>query len=359
MNVVHFTAFSPGKSGMYESTKDQIKYERREGLDSNLIDNLRSEDEYVGRIDDGWLETIQWRKALDAGVWVIHSGLPPPLKDYIIKNRDKHVVISILHGPCETMILKEFSEMLRSEHEPAFSVQHINSIWDYDACVVLNQHEYDISILYDEHDRLVYIPNSIDLERYEPASEKNLAWDYANRPAILSCDVPRLEKIPVHILFAMPKIIERIPTARLNMFALPLHDIEFFRNLICRSKKMQLDFDCTENIAMKSNTLAPLMRGGDIGFNSNYTGIASRVSMEMMAMGVPVVSYNGDYTKYHAKIFDLESIAEQIELCWNDLQGTDLKQKTIEYARKRYDRSVYVKEYVKLYQKLMEGKNGN
>ena len=58
------------------------------------------------------------------------------------------------------------------------------------------------------------------------------------------------------------------------------------------------------------------MKGGDIGFNNNLSGIASRVTMEMMAFGIPVISYGGDYTTYHAKIWDLDSIAEQVEKCW-------------------------------------------
>lgn len=77
-------------------------------------------------------------------------------------------------------------------------------------------------------------------------------------------------------------------------------------------------------------------------------------------MGVPVVSYNGDYTGYHAKTFDLDSIAEQIEKCWNDLNNPKkkLKEKTIAYARKHFDRGVHAKKYVELYTKLKEAKSG-
>jgi len=358
MFVVHFTPMAPSKSGMYESTKDQIKYERREGLDSHLIDAVRLQDEYVGRKDD-WLETIHWKKALDADVWVVHSNIPPPLTDYLRepKNDKKHVTVSILHGPVENMLLKEWAFLMKNIDEPAFTITHINSVWHHDACVVLDKNAYDVSIIYDEYDKLHYIPNSVDLERY---SSDGFKWEFDNHPAIISCDVSRIEKLPVHIIFAMVKIVEKIPDARLNMFALPLVNIEFFRNLVCRSKKRHLDFDCIENYQMRTNTVAPFIRGADIGFNSNYSGIASRVHMEMMAMGVPVVSYNGDYTDYHAKIFDLNSIAEQIEKCWKDLNNPKkkLREKTIKYAHKHFDRGVHVKKYVELYEKLKEAKNG-
>jgi glycosyltransferase involved in cell wall biosynthesis len=352
MLVTHFTPIVPGKSGMYESTKDQIKYERREGLDSELIDSIVPKNYGV---TDNWLTTVRWDKAYEADVWVVHANLPPPLMEYIKKeeNRKKHILISIMHGPVENMILKEFAFMAKNIQEPAFTISHINSIWDYDACVVLNQHEYDVSELFDENDRLIYIPNSIDLERYQ----NGFKWEYQNRPAIISCDAPRIEKIPVHIIFSMPKVLKKIPSARLNVFALPIIDIEFFRNILCRSKKMHLLQDCIENFQMKSNSVLPFIAGADIGFNSNYSGIMSRVHMEMMLNGVPVVSYNGDYTKYHAKIFDLGSIAENIAQCWEDLNSTHLKLETINYAHENFDRAIHVKQYIKLYQGLKEGKN--
>ena len=350
MKVVHFTPFAPTKSGMYESTKDQIKYERRLGLDSLLIDAVNPK--AVGFTDD-WLEAVKWQEALDADVWTIHSGIPFPLfEDYIKKdeNRQKHKLVTIMHGPVENMLFKEYAFMLKNIQEPAFTITHINAIWDYDACVVINQHEYDVSVLFDEYDKLVYIPNSVDLERYHDV----VAWRYNNRPAIISCDTPRMEKLPVHIMFSMVKVIEKIPSARLNMLALPVIDIEFFRNIVCRSKKMQLLHKCIENFLMRTNSVGPFIKGADILFNSNYSGIMARVGMEAMAMGVPVVSYNGDYTKYHAKIFDLNSIAEQIELCWNDLNSSDLKAETIEYANKHFSREVYAKDYLALYEKLLK-----
>jgi glycosyltransferase involved in cell wall biosynthesis len=340
---------------MYESTRDQIKYERRSGLDSHLIDAVRPNGD--GQVDR-WLETLNWRKALDADVWVVHSGLPPPLQDYIQlpENRKKHIIVTIMHGPCENMLIKEWAQIMSdSKDERAFTITHINAIWFHDACVVLNKHEYDISTLFDEYDKLIYIPNSIDLERYP---HDGLTWEFKNRPAVVSFDVPRYEKLPVHILFAMSKIADRIPTARLNMFGIPFENVEFFRNMICRAKERIFDFHLLEELQLRSFDLKPYMRGADIGFNSNYSGIASRVHMEMMAMGTPIVSYNGDYTKYHAKCFDLNSIAEQVERCWNDLNdpSMDLKNKTIEYAHENFDRSKHVKEYVKLYEKLKEEK---
>ena len=78
--------------------------------------------------------------------------------------------------------------------------------------------------------------------------------------------------------------------------------------------------------------------------------------MEMQAMGIPVVSYGGAYTPYHAKIFDLDSIAETVIRCWEDLQaeGSTVKEDTLRYAKENYDRAKWVPEYIKLYKKVLK-----
>jgi glycosyltransferase involved in cell wall biosynthesis len=127
--------------------------------------------------------------------------------------------------------------------------------------------------------------------------------------------------------------------------------------MFCRSKERNLEHLC-ENIQLENNNLRPFMKGADIGFNNNISGIASRVTMEMMAMGVPVIGYAGDYTQYHAKIWDLDSIADQVEKCWKALtkEGSVLRQQTLQYAKDNFDREKEVKKYVELYAKLLEKK---
>jgi len=340
MRVVHFSNWGPRVSGLYESCKDQIKYERREGLQSDMAINHPAE-EGVERVDD-WLTPILWEEAKKADVWVLHSAIPEELKPFG-KGKKK---IAVLHGPTEHMLLKEWSKGGAS-----FNL-HVNLLWEYDATVCINQHEYDIMKFYDEKvGRCRYIPNSIDLERFEGV----VPWTYENHPAILSCDTPRIEKLPFHIIWAMPYLREDfgVPEARLNIFSLLLEPIAAWRNIFCRSHKWTLE-KCCENIQLANKNLMPFQAGADIGFNNNYSSIASRVTMEMMACGVPVVSYGGDYTKYHAKIFDVRSIAEQLALCWKDLtaEGSTLREDTLKYAKENFDRGRWVKEYIKLYNEV-------
>ena len=350
MKICHFANWAPRQSGMYESVKEQIKYERREGLTSEFIDVHHDDPE--DRKDD-WLTPVPWKIAKEADIWVMHSTIPESLKP-LFKEK---VTVAVLHGPTEHMLLLEWATKGKST---TFNL-HTALLWSYDATVTINQHEYDVMKLYDEYDRLHYIPNSIDLET---CAIDGMKWEYNHHPAIISCDVVRIEKLPTHIIWAMPKIAKKMPEARLNVFSLPLEPISTFRNLFCRSKSRKLESLC-ENIQLENNNLKPFMRGADIGFNNNVSGILSRVSMEMMALGVPIVSYGGDqagipYTRYVAKIYDLDSIAEQVKKCWRDLtaKGSTLKQDTIKFAKEHFDRGKEVKKYVKLYNDLKDKKNG-
>jgi len=340
--VTHFANWGPRVSGMYESVKDQIKYERKEGLRSEMIDAYKSEP--LESQVDGWLRPITWEEAKKADVWVLHSKFPDELKQ-MGKNK---VRIAVLHGPTEHMMLKEWGKLGGSLN------LHINLLWEMDATICINQHEYDIMKFYDEKKGSCrYIPNSIDLERFDNV----VPWEYENHPAIISCDTPRFEKLPLHIIWAMPSLQDLVPGAMLNLFSLLLEPIGIWRNVFCRSKQWQLE-KCCENIQLANRNLRPFQAGADIGFNNNYSGIASRVTMELMALGVPVVSYGGDYTEYHAKIFDLQSIAKQLAKCWRDLtaKGSTLKKDTLKYAKENFDRGKMVKKYVALYQELLGGK---
>ena len=349
ISVVHWSNWGPRVSGMYESCKDQVKYERKAGLISDFGD-CREEKPGKDKVD-GWLKPITWEQAKDYDVWVLHAKYPDPLKE-LAKSK---VRVAILHGPTEHMMFKEWSKAGGDLN------LHISLVWEMDATICINTHEYDVMKHYDEkrdkdgNGKCHYIPNSIDLERFDNVTP----WEYQHHPAIISCDTPRIEKLPAHIIWAMPYLREIIPEARLNIFSLLLEPIHQWRNLFVRAHKRVLEDSC-ENIQLANNNLMPFQKGADAGFNNNYSGIASRVTMEMMAMGTPVVSYNGDYTKYHAKVFDLHSIASSLASCIQDLnaEGSTLIKDTIQYARDNFDREKEVKKYVGLYEKLVKAKRG-
>jgi glycosyltransferase involved in cell wall biosynthesis len=124
--------------------------------------------------------------------------------------------------------------------------------------------------------------------------------------------------------------------------------------MFCKAKGRAIEGLC-ENIQFEINDLRPFMRGADLMFNNNMNGIYSRAQMEMMAMGKPVIAYNGKYTPYIARIWDLDSIAEQVERCWKDLTADPegVCGRTRAYAEGNFDRAKAAKLDIAVYEKVL------
>lgn len=342
MKVAHFAMWAPRRSGLFEYVKDQIKYERRAGLDSIFI-NCDTENPDPSSHTDGDLVAQGWDAAKDANVWVMHRMVPVKL----YKDLKKHGSVAVLHGVIEYMLMQEIYE---NGKELKFSL-HLNLMRQYDRTVAINETDYEILKQYDTLDRLVYIRDSIDLERYTPEGTK---WEYEHHPAIVATGSPRFNKIPVHPLWAMGRVHKKLPDARFNIYSITFSDFTIWKKIVLAGKT-NFRSGCLENFQIQINNLRPFIRGADIGFNSNFNGVASRDTMEQMAMGIPVISYGGPYTAYHAKIMNLDSIAEKICGCWEDIQRdkqTNLKKKMRLYAERNFSMKEAVKKFFEVYQQV-------
>ena len=351
VSIAHFCQMAPqgsphGTSGMYLCVKDQIKYERRLGFESILIDpNIEFPEEINS---DGWLKTAPWAQAKKQKIWVLHRSYPGQLNNI----RNNHGCIAILHGPAMQMMTVE----LKSHGNTGNFNTDINLVWNYDRAVALCPNDFEIMRLYDEGGKLMYIQDAIDTEEF---SVKGFKWEYTGKPAIIMSDTVRDTKFPAHMYWAMPEIDKRIPGARLQVFGFSRYDSLTYRNLMMRSKNQMIS-KLTETIVYSGlSDLRPFLRGADIGFINEINGRAGRTVPEKMASGIPVVSYDGDYTKYHAKAWNTESIADAIEKCWKDTEKNPKKMRndSRKYALNNFSMEKKVEEeYVPLYREVIEEK---
>ena len=345
MKVAHLSLWAPRASGLYEATKDLIKYERKLGLESEFVES-EVKDPDPKQFTDGWLTAKPWSWAQDADLLVMHRSLPNELAH-------KQPKVVVMHGPIEIMMMFE-----HSGETDNFNF-NINMIWDYDACVAITPQDYEIAQHYDEKERLRFIEDAVDLERYHPDGWQ---WEYQHHPAIVSADTIRLNKLPLHIILAMENLRKSTPDARLNFFSIPLADVATWRNVFVRSRLRHNQSNC-ELIQLMGTDVRPFVRGADISFNNNLHGIHSRASvMEAMAMGIPVVAYCGgeDYTPYIARTWCLESIAETIERCWQDILARGREAVAREcraYAHEHFSMEKAAGQYQELYEELL-GKAG-
>ncbi len=340
-SILHFSNWAPSKSGLYECTKDQVKMERKAGLNSQFA--IYNTKDPVGYVDD-WLTPVSWDFAEQADIFVIHRGLPAEISQKFPNTKK----VIVLHGTSEYLLL---DDIFSGGEKQGFN-SHINYINNYDGASVVNQHDYDILKLYDYNDKLRMIHDAIDMERYNLNGYK---YPYKNHPQILYCDSLRINKNPAHIIWAMEDIVKEIPTAKLTVVGLSMNDILIWRNLILRSKRGSLNSHC-EAIQFRTDDIIPYMRGADILINGNMSGIPSRVEMEAMACGCQVISYNGDFSKFQPKAFDIKDIARKVIDCCNYIKEDEEKsiKEVQEYAHNHFNMETKVnEEYIPFYNQIL------
>lgn len=340
MKVCHFGLWAPNRSGLHEATMEQIIYERREGIDSYLI-HSEVENPDPNRFTDveNGITAYGWNFAKDADVWVMHRTIPSKLMSLLNKKKN----VGILHGTSEIMVLHEIESNSKNDK---FNM-HIGFLDTFQKVVTITKSDTDIMKLYDTKNKVVYINDAIDTEKYSPVGYK---WKYKYRPAIISTTNIRINKNPAPLLWSMPRIIEKIPKARLNIFGINLSEINTWRNIVMKSPYISV---AIENMHNQFFDLTPFLRGADISFNSNYSGIFSRDSMEAMACGCSVIAYTSEHTPY-ACHRDINSISETVRKAWDDLKSKPEKQieKNRQYAVDNFGWKNIVKKYIKLYESL-------
>jgi glycosyltransferase involved in cell wall biosynthesis len=346
MRVLHISNYAPRKSGLYECTKDQIKYERKCGIDSQMA-LFEHENPCEFWNDDGWMKPVSWDWAKQADLFILHRGIPKILEDRFPKTKQ----IIVIHGTSDFLML---NEVLTKANETSFNT-HINLINNCNASVAVNTYDYSIYKLYDYNNKLSYIQDSIDLERFNLEGYK---YPFIWQPQILFCDSLRINKNPSHIIWAMEKIQKSIPTARLTLVSLDLESILTWRNILMRSKGGLL-FQLCENVLMEMTEIRPFLRGADILWNGNVSGIYSRVEMEAMACGCSVIGWDNKYNKIMPKNHSVEAIADSIIKEWNkrkeDIEKS--RQQNYNVAFNNFNMETQVKEnYIPLYKKVLNEK---
>jgi len=314
MKVSHFSSFAPSRSGLYEAAKDLVLAERAAGIDAMFV-NMTVADTAKhlaaspgGRLDESNLNPSTWEEAKDAPIWVIHRGIPAEL----VEEAKKHYTIMAIHGAPEHMAMYDVEQ---SGNVQSFN-SHINMINNYDKAVALNEHDFKIWQLYAPAGKVIHIEDSIDITRFSPEGH---AWEFHGLPAILHADVTRNIKLPFTMYWAMAGIHDKLPEARLEMYGLPFSEINTFRNTMVRAHNINL-LGTLESVQMITSDLRPMMRGAHIGVNPNLSGVRSRVTMEMMACGLPVVATNGDYPVRQYRAYDTVGLERAICVAWEDIK---------------------------------------
>jgi len=339
MKVVHFSNWAVNRSGLFMCTADQIKYERRLGIDSQMA-IYETEFPKEEWLFDNWLKPISWEETKNADLYVIHRGLPKKLED--LKKPD----IMVIHGTAEFLILEE---VFSNAEKTPFNT-HINLVRDCDASVAVNEHDRQIYSLYDPGDKLVLINDSIDTEKYTIEGNK---YPFTHTQ-ILWADSLRPNKNPSAAIFAMAEVAKKRPDVKLSVIGLSLDSILTWRNLILRSPNNHLAANI-ENVQLLTNDSPSYFRGASILINGNMSGIPSRVSLEAMSCGCQVVGYSDSFTKWKCS-FDIYDMAKIILECLEYIEKDPAKARleARQYILDNHSIEKNIEKYIALYKKILK-----
>lgn len=194
------------------------------------------------------------------------------------------------------------------------------------------------------------IRRGVDLGYWSPGERR----DPLLHPFLLYADAVRMIKLPFSLLFGVKKAQRVLPYIYLRLM---LGDPEAYlpwTNLVTR---LNMEHYIPFGLGLV-NDPRPLYLEADIGVSPVFWGLVSRVAVEMMACGDPVICFEGgnDDPVYGARVKDSpEGIASGIIRVWDrlfsDPQGE--REKARRVAVKEYDIRNTAKSIIKVCESVM------
>lgn len=195
------------------------------------------------------------------------------------------------------------------------------------------------------------VRRGVDLKFWTPVGEKT---EYIMRPHLLYADALRLVKLPFSLLFAVKKIQRHLNQMHMRLILTdPKQELKW-SNLIT---SLQIEHLCPLILGVVMDP-RPIYRGVDIGISPVLWGLTSRVPVEIMASGTPVICYKGldDSPIYGARVEDSpEDIAAGVLRLWDKIQadpeGERIKARRV--AEKNWDINDMAKSIIKVCESVM------
>lgn len=383
LKVAHVVIATPQQCGMYESARELVIAERRQGINAHIVDIRPTEKEVKGK-KRRKLQEIKCPKcnekskivleekdiphrpspwaedrgvcvapidfAMNSDVIVSHSGLDERFKDTRMPK------IHVAHGRPNSSYRIE-----RGGETPIYTMYKQMSkdpTWKYMVTLWPG---------YEHYWRLVFpnikvIPAFVDLEYWRPM-EVDYKFDnwvdmkakkvvkgksQSGTPNVICADIWRMDKDPFHLINAFALFAEKYPEAKLHIYGMDDNGRGRDAILTCLRERGVLG----ETMPMVKN-LREIYNTGDILITPQ--SIATRTVRESLACGINVVADRlNPYTDYRADIEDIQTYANEIERAWTDWQEDRIgcKQRNRETAEREFDVSRAAKQFVELLKEI-------
>lgn len=345
--IAHWT-HSPtaaGRSGLYETTKELVMAESQ--IDGVLGIMLDPEDPEGGKIDP--IDSLAMNYAHNFGykwadIHVVHNttgGISDRLKPKIFA----------IHGTPEAMLYSELNPTEAKSRSFTAGLEWLNT---FEATFVYSMRHFDIWKTFARNGPLYYVPKGVDLVRYRP---NGMAMDLEGEPRILYGEIFRKIKDPFLLFFALQEVFKQHPAMRFHPWGF-LEGNRLWSEIVGRGGFS--DFIGKYRLAGRQIYPEHWFRGGDITVTTTMWGEPSRVAIESLACGTPVIAW--DTSPYEdskfsetAKAFNVSALAMVISSFWEDMKDDPEKarKKARALAESTYDIHMTAQAVVQLVDEVL------
>jgi len=347
--IAHWVQYAPGYSGMYETVKELCIAENEiPGVLAGLVEPIDKPDCRAGGKRDPAEDilTQPWSWALqDATLHMIHYSTTP-------FSRNLSPCVFMIHGGFLPVLYAELTEKTHAGRALSSAINWINKC---EASICIHKQQYYYYKHFDFNDKLHFVTRGVNLKRWKPRGSK-MRLD--GKPAVTYGEVWRLMKDPAMVMFAVLEYAKQNPNVRLNVFGASTY-IPTWENLIYGSKIHQI----IGRWGLCTNKSFPehWYRAADMLLYPALTGEHSRVGIQAMACGCPVIAWDTDAfddwkPNRRARPFDPRDMAEQISSLWEEIKNNRdaVRKNCTRYARSHFDVREMAKTVVSICRKVQE-----
>lgn len=287
MKVAHFVVITPGRCGLYETTRELVTALRAKGLDARMFDPTRTtnklypkgtEDRGAVFCGEDWME--------QADVFVSHSGLGEWQKSAT------QPVVQVAHGRPKYSFISE-----RSGKTPIYSYFYdINKDPKFKAIVTFWPQHVDYLRFMMPDKEIRYVNPCVDLERWRPGGTD---YDFAGKSGSINAvitDSWREDIDPFVPINAFGMWARSQKNAKLHIYATPQNQ----RGWAALARRLKEDGSLGIYQGWAEN-LEPVYRAADMVLTGNEIDV--RTVREASACGCPVVRFpTANISDLHSKL---------------------------------------------------------
>lgn len=345
--IAHWTQAptAAGRSGLYETTKELAMAESK--IDGVLGILLDPDDPAGGKQDPIDSRVINYAHNFGykwADIHVIHSttgGISERLKPKIFA----------IHGTPEAMLYAELSPDGAKGRSFTAGLEWLNT---FQASFCYSKRHLDIWKHFAHNGPVHYVPKGVDLDRFRP---EGMAMDLEGEPRILYGEIYRKIKDPFLLLFALKYLHADYPSMRFHPWGFDtsfnvwaeLFNIGGFSYFLGK-----------HGLAGRQTYPEQWLRGGDVTVTTNIWGEPSRVAIESLACGTPVVAwdtcpYSDSIFMETAKAFNPSALSLVLSELWSRMKDDSdaLRKHSRFLAEENYDIRATAKAVVHLVEQTL------